>query len=69
VFIAQAYQYVVPRGGFFFVGKWRSSFAGSSDSKMNVQFSLRSEHPIELAQTRTAKKIFEGKSQRREDPC
>jgi hypothetical protein len=22
-----------------------------------------------LAQTRTAKKIFEGKSQRREDPC
>jgi hypothetical protein len=29
-------QYVVPRGGSF-LGKWRSSFAGSSDGKMNVQ--------------------------------
>jgi hypothetical protein len=39
VFIAQAYltsQYVVPCGGIF-LGKWRSSFAGSSDGKMNVQ--------------------------------
>jgi hypothetical protein len=39
VFIVQAYQisqYVVPRGGIF-LGKWRSSFAGSSDRKMNVQ--------------------------------
>jgi hypothetical protein len=39
VFIVQAYQtsqYVLPRGGIF-LGKWRSSFAGSSDSKMNVQ--------------------------------
>jgi hypothetical protein len=39
VFIAQAYQtsqYVVPSGGIF-LGKWRSSFAGSSDGKMNVQ--------------------------------
>jgi hypothetical protein len=39
VFIVQDYQtcqYVVPRGGIF-VGKWRSSFAGNSDSKMNVQ--------------------------------
>jgi hypothetical protein len=39
VFIVQAYhtsQYVVPRGGVF-LGKWRSSFAGSSDSKMNAQ--------------------------------
>jgi hypothetical protein len=39
VFIVQAYQtsqYVVPRGGIF-LGKWRSSFAGSSDEKMNVQ--------------------------------
>jgi hypothetical protein len=39
VFIVQAYQtsqYVVPRGGIF-LGKWRSSFAGSSDGKMNVQ--------------------------------
>jgi hypothetical protein len=35
MFIVQAYQtsqHVVPRGG-----KWRSSFAGSSDGKMNVQ--------------------------------
>jgi hypothetical protein len=35
VFIVQAYQasqFVVPRGG-----KWRSSFAGNSDGKMNVQ--------------------------------
>jgi hypothetical protein len=35
----QAYQTsqdVVPRGGIF-LGKWRSSFAGSSDGKMNVQ--------------------------------
>jgi hypothetical protein len=39
VFIVQAYQtsqYVVPCGGIF-LGKWRSSFAGSSDGKMNVQ--------------------------------
>jgi hypothetical protein len=39
VFIVQAYQtsqYVVPRGGIF-LGKWRSSFAGSSVGKMNVQ--------------------------------
>jgi hypothetical protein len=27
---------VVPRGGIF-LDKWRSSFAGSSDGKMNVQ--------------------------------
>jgi hypothetical protein len=32
----QTSQYVVPRGGIF-LGKWRSSFAGSSDGKMNVQ--------------------------------
>jgi hypothetical protein len=39
VFIVQAYQtsqYVVPRGGIF-LGKWRSTFAGNSDGKMNVQ--------------------------------
>jgi hypothetical protein len=39
VFNVQAYQtsqYVVPRGGIF-LGKWRSSFAGNSDGKMNVQ--------------------------------
>jgi hypothetical protein len=39
VFIVQAYQtfqYAVPRGGIF-IGKWRSSFAGSSDGKMNAQ--------------------------------
>jgi hypothetical protein len=39
MFIVQAYQtsqYVVPRGGIF-LGKWRSSFAGSSDGEMNVQ--------------------------------
>jgi hypothetical protein len=39
VFIVQAYQTsqcVVPRGDMF-LGKWRSSFAGSSDGKMNVQ--------------------------------
>jgi hypothetical protein len=39
VFIVQAYQtsqYVVPGGGIF-LGKWRSSLAGSSDGKMNVQ--------------------------------
>jgi hypothetical protein len=39
VFIVQAYQtsqYVVPRGGIF-LGQWRSSFAGNSDCKMNVQ--------------------------------
>jgi hypothetical protein len=32
----QTSQYVVTRGGIF-LGKWRSSFAGSSDGKMNVQ--------------------------------
>jgi hypothetical protein len=39
VFIVQAYQisqYVVPRGGIF-LGKWRSSFAGNSEGKMNVK--------------------------------
>jgi hypothetical protein len=39
VFIVQAYQtsqYVVRRGDIS-LGKWRSSFAGSSDGKMNVQ--------------------------------
>jgi hypothetical protein len=39
VFIVQAYrtsQYVVPCGGIF-LGKWRSSFGGNSDGKMNVQ--------------------------------
>jgi hypothetical protein len=38
-FTVQAYQisqYVVPRGGIF-LGKWRSSFAGSSNGKMNGQ--------------------------------
>jgi hypothetical protein len=32
----QTSQYVAPRGGIF-LGKWRSSFVGSSDGKMNVQ--------------------------------
>jgi hypothetical protein len=39
VFIMQAFQtsrYVVPRGGIF-LGKWRSSFTGNSEGKMNVQ--------------------------------
>jgi hypothetical protein len=39
VFIVQAYQtsqYVMPRGSIF-LGKWRISFAGSSDGKMNGQ--------------------------------
>jgi hypothetical protein len=39
VLIVQAYQtsqYVEPRGGIF-LGKWRSSFRGSYDGKMNVQ--------------------------------
>jgi hypothetical protein len=32
----QSSQYVVPRGGIF-LGKWRSTFAGSSDGQINVQ--------------------------------
>jgi hypothetical protein len=39
MFIVQAYQtsqHVVPRGGIF-LNKWRSSFAGNSNGKMNVQ--------------------------------
>jgi hypothetical protein len=39
VFIVPAYQtsqYLEPHGGIF-LGKWRSSFAGSSDGKMNAQ--------------------------------
>jgi hypothetical protein len=39
VFIVQIYQtsqYVVPHGGIF-LGKWHTSFAGSSDGKMNVK--------------------------------
>jgi hypothetical protein len=34
----QTSQSVVPSGGIF-LGKWRSSFAGSSDGKMNVHSS------------------------------
>jgi hypothetical protein len=34
--VYQTSQYVVPRGGIF-LGKWRSSFAGISDGKMNAQ--------------------------------
>jgi hypothetical protein len=34
--VCQTYQYVVQRYGIF-LGKWRSTFAGSSDGKMNVQ--------------------------------
>jgi hypothetical protein len=47
VFIVQACQtsqYVVPRGGIF-LGKWRSSFAGNADGKMNSSINLRSERP------------------------
>jgi PBP1b-binding outer membrane lipoprotein LpoB len=39
MFIVKAYQtsqYVEPRGGIF-LDKWRRSFAGNSDGKMNVQ--------------------------------
>jgi hypothetical protein len=32
----QTFQYAVPRGNIF-LGKWRSTFAESSDGKMNVQ--------------------------------
>jgi hypothetical protein len=32
----QTSQYMVPCGGIF-LGNWRSTFAGSSDGKMNVQ--------------------------------
>jgi hypothetical protein len=32
----QTSQYMVPCGGIF-LGKWRTSFAGNSDCKMNVQ--------------------------------
>jgi hypothetical protein len=32
----QTSQYVVQRGGIF-LGKWCSTFAGTSDGKMNVQ--------------------------------
>jgi hypothetical protein len=48
VFVVQAYttsQYVVQRGGIF-LSKWRSSFAGSFDGKMNVQSACALEHPI-----------------------
>jgi hypothetical protein len=50
MFIVQAYQttqYVVPRGGIF-LGTWRSSFAGNSDGKMNVQsaFSLNTRYNV-----------------------
>jgi hypothetical protein len=37
---------VVPRGGGIFLGKWRSSYAGSNDGKTNIEVSLRSELPI-----------------------
>jgi hypothetical protein len=36
VLASQTSQYVVPRDGIF-LGKWRSTFAGSSEGKMNVQ--------------------------------
>jgi hypothetical protein len=62
VLIVQAYQtshYVVPRGGIFF-GKWRSSFAGSSDGKMNVHSacSLNTRHISFFSQqSRTCKYV------------
>jgi hypothetical protein len=40
MFTVQAYQtsqYMVPRKGIF-LGKWRCSFAGSSDGKMNTRY-------------------------------
>jgi hypothetical protein len=49
VFNVQPYQtsqYVLPCGGIF-LGKWRSSFAGSSGDKNECPISLRSEHPID----------------------
>jgi hypothetical protein len=39
----QTSQYAVPRSGIF-LGKWRSSFGGSSDGQIN----LHSEHPALL---------------------
>jgi hypothetical protein len=39
----QTFQYMVPHGGIF-LSKWHSSFAGSSDSKMNVQSAYTLEH-------------------------
>jgi hypothetical protein len=39
MFLVQAYQispYAVPRGGIF-LGKWRSSFAGNSDGKLQAR--------------------------------
>jgi hypothetical protein len=45
--MVQAYQYVVPRGGIF-LGKWRSSFAGSSDGEMNVQSACVLNTPVTM---------------------
>jgi hypothetical protein len=43
--VDQTSQYAVPRGRIF-LGKWRSSFAGSFDGKMNVQsaFALNTQY-------------------------
>jgi hypothetical protein len=53
----QTSEYVVPGGGIF-LGKWRSSFAGSSDGKMNVHISLRSEHPVHISQVIPYLEVF-----------
>jgi hypothetical protein len=62
VFIVQAYQtsqYVVPRGGTL-LGKWRSSFAGSSDGKMNGQSACaRNSRYMTIARQRLAKHVHE----------
>jgi hypothetical protein len=66
VFILQVYQisqHVVPRGGIF-LGKWRSSFARSSDGKMNAQSACAlntryiTKSHICMARCRTAKNLY-----------
>jgi hypothetical protein len=50
VFIVQGYQtsqYAVARGGIF-LGKWRLSFAGNFNSKMNIQPACALEHLVEV---------------------
>jgi hypothetical protein len=58
VFIMETSQDLVPRGGIF-LGKWRSSFARSSNGKMNVQSACAPNTPYFKCRKRTVFKKFE----------
>jgi hypothetical protein len=53
----QTSQYAVPRDGIF-LAKWRSTFAGSSDGKMNVQSACSLNSLYKVVKLPTSKEII-----------